>query len=275
MTNLNDEKKRQEKFPWQRSKYHTDYNSVLAHYKVVSCLEHAKEGSLLDLACGDGLITAMFAPYFHRIVGVDASSVHIEEARRRLPAVKFHESLIEEFETEEKFDAVFLLDILEHVIAPVSVLRKAASFMSSDGILIAHVPNSRAINRRLAVKMGTLLSCEELSPFDINVAGHRRAYSMASLIRDVESAGLCVAATGGIFYKMLSTAQIDWFLKNGLWEEGGFGWGRLGGENEKDWKAEFCRACYEIGKEQPEDCNIIYVCARQSVRPESRGTEVP
>lgn len=264
MSSLNDEKRRQESFPWERSKYHTDYNSVLAHFKVASCLEHARGDSLLDLACGDGLITAMFASHFRRIVGVDASSMHIAEASRRLPAARFHESLIEDFETDERFDSVFLLDILEHVVDPVSVLRKAASFLSADGVLIAHVPNARAINRRLAVLMGALLSCEELSPFDLHVAGHRRAYSRESLIRDVESAGLCVAASGGIFYKMLSTAQMDWFLKNGLWEEGGFGWGRVGAEKEKDWKAEFCRACYELGKEQPEDCNIIYVCAGRS-----------
>jgi hypothetical protein len=35
-----------------------------------------------------------------------------------------------------------------------------------------------------------------------------------------------VKKTCGIFYKMLSTAQMDRFLKNGLWEDGGFGWGR-------------------------------------------------
>ena len=261
MSDLNDEKRRQENFPWERSKYHTDYNGVLAHYKVASCLEHARGESLLDLACGDGLITTMFAAHFRRIVGVDASSVHVEEARRRLPEAQFHESLIEDFETDERFDSVFLLDILEHVIDPVSVLRKAASFLTADGVVIAHVPNVRAINRRLAVLMGTLLSCDELSPFDLDVVGHRRAYSRESLINDVQSAGLSVVASGGIFYKMLSTAQMDWFLKNGLWKEGGFGWGRVGAEKEKDWKVEFCRACYELGKEQPDDCNIIHVCA--------------
>ncbi len=261
MKELSKEKKRQEEYPWQRSKYHTDYNSVLAYYKVLSCLEHARGESLLDLACGDGLITSMFSSRFKTIVGVDASSTHIAEARKRLPTARFYDSLIEEFEIADQFDSVFLLDILEHVVDPVFLLQKAASFLTDDGILIVHVPNSRAINRRLAVLMGTLLSCEELSPFDINVAGHRRSYNMDILIRDVKSAGLNIASSGGIFYKMLSTSQMDWFLKNGLWEEGGFGWGRVGAEKEKDWKKEFCRACYELGKEQPDDCNVIYICA--------------
>jgi 2-polyprenyl-3-methyl-5-hydroxy-6-metoxy-1,4-benzoquinol methylase len=206
-------------------------------------------------------MTSMFARRFERVVGVDASGAHITEARRRLPNARFFECLIEDFESDEKFDAVFLLDILEHVIDPIAVLKKAASFLNPEGMLIAHVPNALAINRRLAVLMGTLTACDELSPFDIQIAGHRRSYELGTLVDTMEAAGLKVRHTGGIFYKMLSTAQMDWFLKSGLWEEGGFGWGRVGEEISKDWKAEFCRACYELGKQQPTDCNIVYACA--------------
>lgn len=251
------EKDRQERCPWARSKYYEDYNSVLAHYKVKSCLEYIQGTSLLDLACGDGVLTQMFASCFDRIVCVDASSKHLALAEERVPNAEFHESLIEEFDTEERFDNVTMLDVLEHVREPVFVLQKAASFLKPHGILIVHVPNANAINRRIAVLMGTLKSCDELSPFDIEIAGHRRSYTMETLKGDIKKAGLKLVDMGGVFHKMLSTAQMDWFLRNGLWEEGGFGWGRVGGEK-KDWKAEFCRALYEIGKERPEDCNIIY-----------------
>ena len=84
--------------------------------------------------------------------------------------------------------------------------------------------------------MGTLESCGELSPFDLNVAGHRRSYDMASLRADIERAGLRISATGGGFYKMLSTPQIDWLLENGPWDKGEFGWGRVGA-SPRDWRA--------------------------------------
>jgi len=260
MKTSNSEKERQEAFPWNRSTYHSEYNHYLAQYKVKSCLEHAQGNSLLDIACGDGLMTQMFAQHFDRVVGVDASGKHLEMARDRVSGAEFHESLIEDLELDESFDSVFMLDLLEHVVDPIAVLQKAGSFLSDDGILVVHVPNAMAVNRRLAVLMGTLESCEELSPFDIEIAGHRRSYSMDSLSADIEKAGLSIVSTGGIFYKMLSTPQMDWFLKNGSWEEGGFGWGRVGAEP-RDWKSEFCRASYELGKQQPEDCNIIYACA--------------
>ena len=256
---VDNEKELQETFTWARSQVFSDYNHVLGYYQAKACLEQARGSSLLDMPCGDGALTSMLAPSFSRVVGVDASSKHLELARKALPDVEFHEALIEDFETSERFSTVTMLNILEHVVDPIGVLKKAASLLADDGVLLVHVPNAHAVNRRLAVLMGTLTECEELSPFDIQVVGHRRAYSLKTLCVDIEQADLKIVKTGGVFYKSLSTPQIDWFLKNGLWEDGGFGWGRVGGD-QKDWKAEFCRASYELGKQQPEDCNIIYAC---------------
>ena len=266
MSNQNKaEKKKQDAFPWSRTTYHVTYNAMLVEYKIKSCLENSKGDSLIDLACGDGLMTRSFAEHFKCVVGVDASAKHLAEAKKRCPEVTFHESLIEDLDINEKFDSVFMLDVLEHVIDPICLLRKASDLMNDDGVMVIHVPNARAINRKIAVLMGTLETCEELSPFDLSIAGHRRSYKLSTLVADIEKAGLKVRKTGGIFYKMLSTAQMDWFLENGLWKGNQFGWGRVGGE-EKDWRSEFGRACYEIGNERPDDCNIIYAVVTKNSR---------
>jgi len=254
------EKKLQETFTWARTQVFEDYNTVLGYYQAMTCIEHAHGDSLLDMPCGDGALTSMMAPRFKRVVGLDASSKHLALAKVNLPMATLHEGLIEDFKTDERFDTITMINILEHVVDPVLMLRQAANLLSDKGILIVHVPNAVAINRRLSVLMGTLTSCDELSPFDIEIVGHRRAYELDTLVENIKDAGLTVCNTGGIFYKMLSTSQMDWFLKNGLWKEGGFGWGRVGEEKSKDWKSEFCRACYELGKQHPEDCNIIYAC---------------
>ncbi|TRZ87843.1 MAG: class I SAM-dependent methyltransferase, partial [Methanosarcinales archaeon] len=110
MDMLHSEKERQESLPWTRSTYHSEYNHYLAHYKVKSCLEHARGNSLLDIACGDGLMTEAFAKYFQRVVGVDASGKHLAAARERVSQGEFHECLIEQFDIKERFDSVFMLD---------------------------------------------------------------------------------------------------------------------------------------------------------------------
>lgn len=259
MSGISGEKERQDGFSWARSVDFSTYNTILGSYQVQACLEHARGDSLLDMPCGDGYLTEQFTRHFRRVVGVDASSRHLAAARERLPGVAFHESLIEELALAERFGTVVMLNVLEHVVDPVATLRKAASFLEPGGVLIVHVPNADAVNRKIAVLMGTLTSCDELSPLDIQVFGHRRSYTMPTLLAEAGRAGLRVVASGGVFYKMLSTAQMDWLLKEGPWAAGGFGWGRVGAEP-RDWRAEFCRACYEYGKGHAEDCNVIYAC---------------
>ncbi len=257
------EKELQQTFAWNRSGIFEDYNRVLAYYQVQACLEHARGDALLDMPCGDGVLLEMLAPNFKHVVGVDASKAHLDLARVRVPQAECHEALLEEFETDRHFDTITMINVLEHVVDPVVALQRAVRFLSPGGVLIVHVPNASAINRKIAVLMGTLSECEELSPFDIQVAGHRRSYTLETLCADIRKAGLRVVSTGGVFFKMLSTPQMDWFLKHGAWEAGGFGWGRVGGEP-RDWKAQFCHACYEIGKERPEDCNIVFACIERA-----------
>src|ERR1700722_16944001 len=122
MSNIS-EKVLQETFSWDRTLF-SSYNQTLVYYQALSCLENSNGNSLLDLACGEGIMTEYFSKKFVRIVGVDAASIHLEKAKKRLPDVEFHESLIEDFETDEKFDNVFLLMILEHVQDPVAIIRK-------------------------------------------------------------------------------------------------------------------------------------------------------
>lgn len=260
--NMN-EKTLQEKWGELRTDKFLNYRTILAHYCGVCCIEEAKGPDVLDLACGEGRMFGLFKEHFSRVVGVDASGFALGKARKRHPDVEFHESLIEDLDITDKFDSVLLLNVLEHVRTPVDVLEKAAKFLKSDGKMLVQVPNAEAINRKMAVIMGTLEDLEELSPYDDQVTGHRRYYTLDALKKDIADAGLIVEKTGGVLFKMLSTAQMDWFLENGLWEQGGFGWGRVGNEKDKDWKAEFCRSCYEIGKLYPRECNVIYVVAER------------
>ena len=257
-----EEKSRQDQIPWERGKFFKAYELMLVEYLVQSVMENAKGSSLLDIACGNGLVTSRLAPHFRRVVGLDASAQHVEKARSDFPHIEFVEGLAEGFATHEKFSTITMLNLLEHVEDPVVLLHGTRRLLDESGVLIVNVPNALAVNRKIAVLMGTLESEYELSPYDLNVAGHRRYYDMNSLEQDVVAAGFRVLKRGGVFYKSLSQAQLNWVLENGPWEAGGFGWGRVGSEQAKDWRKAFCDASYELGKQRPEDCNLIYIVAQ-------------
>lgn len=259
----NDEKQRQDACPWNRGEFFRTYETLLGEYMVQSVVENMRPPSLLDVACGNGIITGQLAPHFKRVVGLDASADHLAKARRDYPQLEFVECLAEDYTSPEPFSTITLLNLLEHVVDPVQLLATLSRSLAPDGVLIAHVPNAMAVNRRLAKLMGTLTDEYELSPYDIDIVGHRRSYDLDRLVADVTAAGLKVIKHGGVFYKSLSQAQLNWLLEKGEWEAGGFGWGRVGAEKAKDWRRAFCDACYELGKSRPADCNLIYIVAQR------------
>ena len=223
-------------------------------YIVQAVIDNLSGDSLLDVGCGDGILTKKLCGHFLRVVGVDCDA---ENLRRALVGcagdAEFIDATADSLETDERFDVITILMVLEHVTDPVRVLERLSGFLNDTGMMFICVPNAEAINRRIGLEMGVIENLHELSEYDFSM-GHRRYYDMDTLRHDIDDAGLDVVKTGGIMFKTLSSPQMEWFLTNGKWGSGEFGWG------DKD---AFIRALYETGKGYPEDCNIIYAIARK------------
>lgn len=136
----------------------------------------------LDLGCGDGLFTHLLAAKGIEAVGADVEAAGIEQARSQCaaqtypgPAPRFE--LVEPgplpFE-DESFGLVFMLDVIEHLPNPVSVLREAARVLRPGGSLLLTTP---------AWQYGTWS----------DPTYHVTEYSAEELTRQVNAAG---AATG-------------------------------------------------------------------------------
>jgi SAM-dependent methyltransferase len=65
--------------------------------------------SVLDLACGDGIMARPLLRRGLRYLGIDASEAMIEAARARNPGVTFAVGLLEEYEPAEPVDAAICL----------------------------------------------------------------------------------------------------------------------------------------------------------------------
>jgi SAM-dependent methyltransferase len=55
----------------------------------------------------------------------------------------------EEFETEDRFDLVLMLNLIEHVDDPVATLRRAGELLGDGGIAWIQTPNFRSLDARL------------------------------------------------------------------------------------------------------------------------------
>ena len=174
-------------------------------------LPHCRGPKVLEMSYNDrGWTDALLDRGFDLRV-IEGARYNVEYARAKYgDRLRIDEVLFEEFEPAERYDSIIMSCIIEHVIDPGLVLRRAASWLNDDGVIVLVVPNRLSLHRRVGFRCGLLSSMEELSEQDLAV-GHRRLYTVDSLSEAIAKAGLRTPQIEGIFLKPLSSAQmIDW-----------------------------------------------------------------
>jgi 2-polyprenyl-3-methyl-5-hydroxy-6-metoxy-1,4-benzoquinol methylase len=95
-------------------------------------------GSLLDLGCGDGAFLSLARD---KTPGLRAIGVELTENIANLARGRGLEIYTSELnEIGEQFDAITMLDVLEHVSNPVELLAECGRHLKSGGVLCVHTP---------------------------------------------------------------------------------------------------------------------------------------
>lgn len=100
--------------------------------------------------------------------------------------------------------------VLEHVDDPVTLLRKAKSWIAVNGEIHLLVPNARSMHRMHGVALGYLSLCDDLSDSDVRL-GHLRVYRRELIEEHIEKAGLAVRERLPTYIKHLpNAAMVDY-----------------------------------------------------------------
>ena len=101
---------------------------------------------VLEVGCGAGHILERVGK--GRLHGIDISAIQIQRARERLGhRVELKQSPGEEIPYGDRsFDKILCSEVIEHVLAPVPLLREMKRVLKDDGILSLSIPNERVIN---------------------------------------------------------------------------------------------------------------------------------
>jgi 2-polyprenyl-3-methyl-5-hydroxy-6-metoxy-1,4-benzoquinol methylase len=221
------------------------FDAKMRDYMMRTFAPFFRDGKALQVGCAHGDQTTLLLQRYPDLTVVEGAREFIDYTRGRVgDRVRFVEGLVEDFQTDDRYEAIFFSHVLEHVADPVVCLRTLGELLTPTGRLYVVVPNAEAASRRIAVKMGALTHLEDLSPNDI-AAGHRRVYRLDTLCRDALAAGLKIGESGGIFFKPLANFQFDALIGGPLISEA------------------FMEGCYLLGKEQPAMAASIYVIAER------------
>lgn len=149
-------------------------------------------------------------PELTRYTIVEGSREIIEAFRAETPIPPYAElvhSLFEEFHPREKFDAIEMGFVLEHVNDPKAMVLQYSGFLARGGTLFIAVPNAKSLHRRIGHEAGVLDNLYRLSSEDLQL-GHQRYFDCRSLCQLVLDAGLKIVKLEGILLKPLTTSQL-------------------------------------------------------------------
>ncbi len=128
--------------------------SIYVNYfikKEIRTLRRAKGRGplrLLDIGCGTGWTTRVYADHGFEVTGLEPSRVRSEYAREHY-GIEVVCDYIENAGFDQEFDIVVLRHIIEHFADPGVVLRKIQGFLKADGVVLVVVPNIDCLGRYL------------------------------------------------------------------------------------------------------------------------------
>jgi len=104
---------------------------------------------ILDVGGGNGEISERFVRQggARSALVVDPDPDSIEVARGR--GLDGFAGMIEELETDDRYDLILMLNLIEHVADPVAVLDRAAGLLAPGGLIWLQTPNFRSLDARL------------------------------------------------------------------------------------------------------------------------------
>jgi len=213
-----------------------DFDKRLVRFRYQTLKSHLQGPTGLELGPAEGEMTQFLLQDFEELTVVEGSLELLSQIPNIPHLTKVH-ALFEEFAPEQQFNTIIMEHILEHIDDPVALLQRAKQWLAPGGKMLLGVPNGHSIHRLVAVKMGLLAYPCQLNARD-EALGHRRVYTQVTFKQHIETAGLNLVESGGVFFKPLSNQQIQ-----------------------EHWTEEMIHGFYELGKDFPENAAEIYaVC---------------
>jgi len=106
-----------------------------------------KDFRMLDIGCGTGLISQIWAESGAIVTGLEPSPKRAAIARQR--GLDVLSCYAEELKPDQKFDLIVIRHVVEHFEHPQKILRELIPQLTNNGLLLIVVPNIYCIGRKI------------------------------------------------------------------------------------------------------------------------------
>lgn len=179
---------------------------IALRWSLAAAGRGAQPGSLLDVGCGEGFVLSHGASLGWAVRGMDFSDAGIQgknpDLIGSLVTGDLFASLEDEITQGARYDVVWLQNVLEHVIDPVTLMRQLKTLTAPGGRLVVTVPNDFSRLQHTALTTGRIDRT-----FWVALPDHLSYFSADSLRR-------IASRTGWTCRNLLADFPVDWFLFN-------------------------------------------------------------
>lgn len=201
-------------------KTYVDFLGVMKKY-----LKNLNNPKMFEVGCATGFFMDLAKQSGWQVEGIDISEYAVQKTKEKgmLASV----GTLETYTTDKKFDAIVAQDVIEHVKDPVADIKKSASLLAENGLLVFTTPDAGSLWARTWGKrwhafvppqhlfyfsVKNLTSVLEKNGFKIEyVAHHGKWFAVPYIIR------LLYSWTGlGIFSKLAHWSSNSFLKKISL-----------------------------------------------------------
>ena len=114
-----------------------------------------KSGSVLDVGCGNGIISLQLGKEGYAVHGIDMSDKSIGNAKQKNPFTNVTFSVMDAETMRasgQRYDAIVCSEVLEHLNQPGALLKQLLEILNDNGILLVTVPNGKGPRESLVTK---------------------------------------------------------------------------------------------------------------------------
>ena len=135
-------------------------------------------GRFLEIGCANGDVLAELVNEFPVVQGIELSEEAAAAARAR--GLDVFCGTLEEFETAQEYDLIFMSQVIEHVLDPVATLARITSLLAPGGVVYFETPNVGSLDAKIWKQRWGL----------IHFPRHLYLFDRQTIRRLIESAGL-------------------------------------------------------------------------------------